>query len=89
MKTVDELDPKSREFYERARFKLALSLIFAAIVSPRTIFHAFRRCALAAAPQLGPWPRRRLCVPFRRPPARTPLADARITPPLLLFTLRP
>ena len=33
LKTVDELDPKSREFYERARFKLALSLILAAVVS--------------------------------------------------------
>jgi len=66
MKTVDELDPKSREFYERARFKLALSLIFAAIVSPRTIFR-FRRCALAPRPRLGPWPRRCLYAPFRRP----------------------
>ena len=33
LKTVDELDVKSREFYERARFKLALSLILAAVVS--------------------------------------------------------
>lgn len=32
MKTVDELDAGSRVFYERARQKLALSLIFAAIV---------------------------------------------------------
>lgn len=29
--TVDDLDVKSREFYERARFKLALSLITAAL----------------------------------------------------------
>ena len=32
VKTVDDLDPKSREFYERSRFKLALSLILAAVV---------------------------------------------------------
>jgi len=31
MKQVDDLNTISREFYERARFKLALSLIFAAI----------------------------------------------------------
>jgi len=35
LKTVDELDVKSREFYERARFKLALSLVLAAVVSLR------------------------------------------------------
>jgi hypothetical protein len=29
--TVDDLDVKSREFYERARFKLALSLLTAAL----------------------------------------------------------
>lgn len=29
--TVDDLDVKSREFYERARFKLALSLVTAAL----------------------------------------------------------
>ena len=33
IKAVDDLDKTSREFYERARFKLALSLILAAIVS--------------------------------------------------------
>ena len=32
MKTVDELNATSRLFYERARFKLALSLILAALV---------------------------------------------------------
>lgn len=31
LKAVDELDPPSREFYERAKFKLSLSLFFAAL----------------------------------------------------------
>jgi hypothetical protein len=31
LKSVDELDPPSREFYERAKFKLTLSLFIAAL----------------------------------------------------------